>query len=196
MQVSIHNPTGVRIRSMFPLVFTFLTVMLLLPLLLLPAASSLRLNSDTEDNKSGPRGQEVTYNISINNNRIYPVDIKAEISGSTWDAALENDEFMWVLPDEDVQFTVSIRIPEKPNSSHSTTGIDLFERPSADGMTRYEKEVMIEINTTLSEPGPHMRETENWKRFSRLDREYFIPILFLLVILPCVFIFRRNHSNH
>ena len=150
--------------------------------LLLPPGSSLRLNSETENRKSGLAGEDITYNISVTNDNFYPIDIKAELSESTWDTSIENYEFQWVQPGEKVRITVRVHIPGNPNCSSSISDIDLFERPSTDGRTAYEHELSIELNTMLSESDRNMTDTGIWGDMSSATSEFAIPFLVVILI--------------
>ncbi|MCK4613512.1 MAG: hypothetical protein KAU14_01815, partial [Thermoplasmata archaeon] len=73
-----------------------------------PIAGAMEIEKDQETTKSGKPGKKVMYTIDIKNDKNHPVDIKAVIEETEWNASITKDEFRNVRRNKVVRFKITV----------------------------------------------------------------------------------------
>lgn len=115
--------------------------------------SALILKGSNETSRSGEPGCEVRYTIEVQNDEPYPVDVLATVENSSWEARIIKNEFIRVLPLASVSFEVVVLIPTFPEQDNCTTKINLYEKPSEQGLLSYRHELSLMLRTSLVDCG-------------------------------------------
>jgi len=135
-------------KKIFPVLWASFIIFLLV---IAGTASAIKPEYKQELSKSGNPGSRVVYTIDIKNDHDYPVDIKAKIINSDWNASIKKAEFHNVMRNKIVRFRFFVDIPKNPDSNQSLTTINLYERPSMGGVNDYSRQFHINLTTSIKE---------------------------------------------
>jgi len=129
--------------------FTDIIQFILIICLLIPQfVCGVEIDNNQDTTQSGECGEEVFYTVIAINNEPVIVDIKAEIGFSEWYSKINKNEYINVLPDEQVKFQITIKIPFNPLNDSTETSIDVYQRISMGGVNDYIAMRIVTLNTT------------------------------------------------
>lgn len=118
----------------------------------LPCGNSIQIDADQQRMQKGSPGSTIQYQLNVTNNRMYNVDIKAEIvPNSQLQIYIVNSEFINVYLSQTVSFLINVTIPYGASLTSIEFYVSISERPN-----------MLEFNENIN------NEMVNYQTHARL----------------------------